>query len=283
MSLAPSEAELEVGAMFWPWFEPLETLKILKQWGVRCGQLGMHGEADLSSASAMAWRAACAAEDFTIATVFAAYEGEGYADIATVESTVGLVPASTRARRIERTLRLSDFARTLGVPSIACHVGFVPDEASNATYLAVRDAVRTVCDYAAGNGQTFALETGQEPADALRQFMDGVDRPNLRINFDPANLILYGTGDPIAALDVLGPWIASVHAKDGDWPVAVGQLGIERRLGEGSVGMERFVDKLKQIGYRGGLFVEREVEPLATRLADMRFGIELLRTMARVQ
>jgi L-ribulose-5-phosphate 3-epimerase len=279
MSIAP----LEVGVMFWPWFEPLQTIQTLKQLGVRCGQLGMHDKADLSVASAMAWRAACTEEDFTIATVFAAYEGEGYADIATVEKSVGFVPAATRAQRIERTLRLSDFARVLGVPSIACHVGFVPHDVSDETYVAVRAGVRAVCDHAAGNGQTFALETGQEPADVLQQFIEGVARPNLRINFDPANLILYGTGDPIAALDVLAPWIASVHAKDGDWPVAAGQLGVEQRLGEGSVGMLRFVDKLRQIGYQGGLFVEREVEPLAVRLADIGHGIELLRAMARVQ
>ena len=269
--------------MFWPWFEPLETIRTLKRLGARCGQLGLPGEYDLSAASALAWRAACESEDFPIATVFAAYQGESYADIAMVERTVGFIPQDTRQARVERTLRLSDFAHILGAPAIACHVGFVPEDPSAADYIAVRDAVRQVCDHAGGNGQTFALETGQEPAPVLRQFIESVARPNLRINFDPANLILYGTGDPIAALDVLAPWIASVHAKDGDWPGEPGHLGQERRLGEGMVGMALFVRKLREIGYSGGLFVEREVDMLVDRLADMRHGLALLTTLAGVQ
>ena len=44
------------------------------------------------------------------------------------------------------------------------------------------------------------LETGQETADGLLQFIADVGRDNLFVNFDPANMILYGTGEPIEAL-----------------------------------------------------------------------------------
>ena len=109
--------------------------------------------------------------------------------------------------------------------------------------------VRHVCDHAATHGQTFALETGQESADALLDFLLLTNRDNLGINFDPANMILYGTGDPISALQTLAQHVLTVHCKDGDWPPknSPGALGEEKPLGQGSVGIERFIAKLKEI------------------------------------
>ncbi|HOK47457.1 MAG TPA: sugar phosphate isomerase/epimerase family protein, partial [Bryobacteraceae bacterium] len=186
------------------------------------------------------------------------------------------IPRATREERERRTYAVSDFAAALGVGSIACHIGFVPEDPANEDYQAVREMVRRVCDYAARHGQTFALETGQEPAHVLMRFLKDVDRPNLRVNFDPANMILYGTGDPIEALDVLGPVVISVHCKDGDWPAKPGLLGVEKPLGQGSVGIERFIAKLKEIGYRGQLNIERETEDRAARLEDIRSAVALL-------
>jgi sugar phosphate isomerase/epimerase len=110
--------------------------------------------------------------------------------------------------------------------------GNVAEEA----FVRVLDLVRRICDHAASHSQTFALETGQERAEVLLAFIRDVDRPNLKINFDPANLILYGTGEPIAALQLLAPLVVSVHCKDGDWPPAgqPGMLGKERALAGGN-------------------------------------------------
>jgi sugar phosphate isomerase/epimerase len=193
---------------------------------------------------------------------------------------VGFIPPATRAEREARTLALSDFARTLGVPSIACHIGFVPHDQNHPDYVAVRAMVRRVCDRCAANGQTFALETGQEPAATLKQFLADADRPNLKINFDPANMILYGTGDPIEALEVVKEHVVSVHCKDGDWPPkgVAGALGTEQPLGKGAVGMPRFVAKLKAIGYQGPLVIEREVHGDQQRL-DILAAVELLRSL----
>ncbi len=164
------------------------------------------------------------------------------------------------------------------MPSIALHVGFVPEDKSDPDYIAVREMVRRVADHAAKNHQTFALETGQEPAHVLLDFIHDVGRENVGINFDPANMILYGTGDPIEALGVLGHKLLSVHVKDGDWPPKdkPGALGTERPLGQGAVGMERYIAKLKQVGFRGPLNIERETEDQQTRLADMRMAVKLL-------
>jgi sugar phosphate isomerase/epimerase len=266
---------LEPGVMFWAGRDGLEEIASL---GVRCGQLGIPGEMELNGGAAAGWQTALEREHFTLVTVFASYTGESYADLATVKRTVGFVPRETREQRARRTRDVSDFAAALGAPGIACHIGCVPDSSGDADYLAVRDVVRSVCDHAARNRQTFALETGQESADSLLQFFREVDRPNLRINFDPANMILYGTGDPIEALRTLAPHVISVHCKDGDWPPKdlPGLLGTERPLGQGSVGIERFVRTLRELGFAGPLNIEREVEGRDERLADIRKAIQLL-------
>ena len=269
--------DLEIGVMFWAGRDPRETIRELKSLGAQCGQIGVAGDFSLAGA-AEAWKDALEDEQFPIVTVFAAFTGEDYADIPTVERTVGFIPPATRAEREARTWAISDFAKAIGVGSIALHVGYVPENPADANYIAVRDMVRRVCDHAAVNGQDFALETGQEPAPVLLKFFEDVKRPNLRINFDPANMILYGSGDPIEALGVLAKHVVTVHAKDGDWPPkgVPGALGTEKPLGQGSVGMERFVAKLKEIGYKGTLNVEREGQAPEQWLADVRMAIELL-------
>lgn len=264
---------MEIGVMFWAGRDAGATVRGVKEFGVRCGQLAFGGEVALDNGAE--WRRAL--EEFTLVTVFAAYTGESYADIPTVQRTVGFMPRATRAERERRTFELSDFAAELGAPGIACHIGFMPEDPSDDDYVAVRAMVRRVADHAASKGQTFALETGQEPAAVLLGFLEDVGRENVRINFDPANMILYGTGDPIEALGVLGPHVISVHAKDGDWPASPGALGTERPLGQGRVGVERFVAKLREIGYRGTLNVEREVEDAGQRRADIASAVALLR------
>ena len=271
-----SSEPLEIAVMFWAGGDPAETISELTRLGIRSGQLGLPGDLDLTCAPQ--WRDALRVADFRVYTVFAAYNGESYADIPTVQRTVGFVPPSTRAERESRTLAASDFAAVIGDTGIATHIGFVPESAEDPDYVAVREMVRRVCDHAARKHQTFALETGQEPAAVLLRFIEDVDRPNLGINFDPANMILYGTGDPIEALDILGPRVITVHCKDGDWPdpAQPGALGQERALGSGSVGIARFLGKLKEIGYRGPLPIEREASDPVRRMNDIRAGIQLL-------
>ncbi|MGH9626865.1 MAG: sugar phosphate isomerase/epimerase family protein [Bryobacteraceae bacterium] len=251
---------MEVGLMFWGEREPGRSLRQIKALGMHCGHLGFAGHVRVTGA-ADAWKRTLKEEQFTVTAIWAAYEGESYADIPTVQRTVGFIPAATREAREARTREVIDLGAALGIPSFACHIGFVPEDESNADYVAVRDMVRRICDYAAERKMTFALETGQEPAHTLMRFIEDTGRENLRINFDPANIILYGTGDPIEALAVMAPHVISVHCKDGNWPPKgkPGALGTEMPLGEGDVGMERFVAKLNEIGYTGPLVIEREV------------------------
>jgi L-ribulose-5-phosphate 3-epimerase len=272
--------DLEIGLMFWAGENARETLHDVKAFGLRAGQLGFPGELRLEGA-AEAWDEALTSEQFTAVTAVCSYIGEDYADIPTVQQTVGLVPAKTRAERVARTKAVSDVARALGIDSVACHIGFISHDFGSKNYTEMRDVARDICDYCGENGQSFTLETGQEPAKVLLQFIADVKRPNLKINFDPANMILYGTGDPIEALGLLGPQVISVHCKDGDWPPAdkPEALGIEKPLGEGAVDFPAFLSRLKEIGYRGLLSIEREEQDAAKRVADIRSAIVKLKKL----
>jgi sugar phosphate isomerase/epimerase len=266
--------ELEIGTMFWAGRDPLETIRELKSLGARCGQMGIPGDFQLAGA-AEGWKAALDAEGFPLVTVFAAFTGEDYADIPTVIRTVGFIPKQTRSEREARTRAISDFAKALGVTSIALHVGFVPEDTSDPDYVAVREMVRRICDHAAATGQTFALETGQEPAHVLLKFFEDVGRAT-EDQLRSANLILYGCGDR-RGLGLLGKHVCQYTAR-----TATGPQGCRGRArhgtapGSGTVGMERFVAKLKEIGYKGTINVEREGQSPEQWLEDVRMGIELL-------
>jgi sugar phosphate isomerase/epimerase len=201
-----------------------------------------------------------------ITTVFGWFHGESYVDIPTIRATVGLVPQETRAERVEFIHQISDFAQQIGVSAIAAHIGFIPEDAQSPGYSPLVQTLQGICDALATRGQTFVLETGQETAATLKRFLDDVKRENLFVNFDPANMILYGNDDPFKALEVLSPWIRSVHCKDGCWPTGPNQLGKEVPLGEGDVRIREWIPALLQTGYAGPLTIEREISgPEQTR------------------
>lgn len=266
---------MDIGVMFWAGRDSLEEIRSIAD----CGQLGINGEIELTRKFVDDWKSALGL--FRLATVVCAYRGESYADIPAVHATVGFVPHATRAEREHRTIEVSDFAAEIGVPGIACHIGMIPDDRTDPDYIAVRGMVRRIADHASSHGQTFALETGHEPAGVLLGFLEDAGRGNLKINFDPANMVLYGSGDPIAAFERLAPHVVSVHAKDGDPPPAAfpDRLGTERPLGQGSVDIPRFVAALKRTGYAGTIHIEREIEDQRRRMADLRAAADLLRNL----
>ncbi len=214
----------------------------------------------------------------TITCVFGGFEGESYADIPTTQSTVGLVPPETRAARTVELKEIADFARLLGVGVVGLHVGFVPHDPGDPTYQQVVDVTREVCDHCAGNDQALHLETGQESADTLLEFIAAVDRMNLFVNFDPANMILYGSGEPLEALRKIGGHVRSIHCKDAKWSDQPGVTwGAEVPLGEGDVGMEDYLRTLDAIGFDGPLTIEREIpqEPERQK-AEIGAALQLL-------
>jgi len=222
----------------------------------------------------------CQAAGITVTAVFGGFDGENYADIPTTVRTVGLVPRETRAARLAEMTEISDFAKLLGCDTVALHIGFVPADRKGADYKELLNCTRDLLDHVGGNDQHLNLETGQESADHLLDFIHDVARDNLFINFDPANMILYGSGEPIAALKKVGKYVRSVHCKDGTW-AAEGkrgkEWGAEVPLGAGDVGMENYLRTLKEIGYMGPLTIEREIAHDRERQkADIGTAVKLL-------
>jgi sugar phosphate isomerase/epimerase len=196
-----------------------------------------------------------------ITTVFLGFEGESYETIEITSQTVGFVPSKTRAARLVEAFEISDFAKLLGVTYIGSHIGFVPHDRRSNEYAEVVETIRSLCKYLQKNSQSLTLETGQESVQSLLTFMDDVACSNIYINFDPANLILYGIGNPIEALQLVGKRVRGVHCKDAiattgtpgiDW-------GRETPFGSGQVNAEEFIKTLKKIGYKGALTIEREI------------------------
>lgn len=216
-----------------------------------------------------------------ITAVFAGFEGESYADIPTVSRTVGLVPPETRAERTQELKEIADFTRLLGVDVVGLHLGFIPHERSDPLYNEVLEVTRDVCDHCAANGQRVHLETGQETADALLQFLSDLQRDNIFVNFDPANMILYGSGDPLEALDKVGQHVRSVHCKDGKWSSKPGEeWGAEVPFGTGDVNAEAFLRKLLELGYDGALTIEREIPQEPDRQkAEIGQAVQLIRDL----
>lgn len=210
--------------------------------------------------------------------VFGGFEGESYADIPTVVKTVGLVPLETRQDRLAEMKEIADFAKLLGVSVVALHLGFVPHDVIDPQYAGIVAVTQELCDHCQKLGQNVHLETGQETADDLLRFIAGVGRDNLFINFDPANMILYGTGDPIEALKKVGQYVRSIHCKDGKWAAEPGrEWGQETPLGAGDVGMENYLRTLQEIGYRGPLTIEREIPQEPDRQkAEIGSAVKLL-------
>jgi sugar phosphate isomerase/epimerase len=213
-----------------------------------------------------------------LTAVFGGFEGESYADIPTVVRTVGLVPPATRAARLAEMKEIAEFSRLLNCDVVALHLGFVPHERGAPLYGEVLAVTRDLCDHCRRNRQSLHLETGQEPADALLRFIRDVERNNLFVNFDPANMILYGVGNPIEALEVIGPYVRSVHCKDAKWAARPGkEWGQEVPLGEGDVGFDNYLRTLARLGYSGPLTIEREIpqEPARQR-AEIGRAVRLL-------
>ena len=254
-------------------------LDVIAELGVETIQLHTPSSESRTREKADQFLAQLAEMGVTITAVFAGFDGESYADIPTCQQTVGLVPQESRTARLSELKEIADFARMLKVDVVGLHIGFVPHDTADPQYSQIIDVAREACDHCAKNDQRVHLETGQESADTLLRFLGDVDRPNLFVNFDPANMVLYGSGEPLEALKKVGQYVKSVHCKDALWSDLPGDTwGSEVPLGEGAVGMESYLRTLDELGYTGPLTIEREIpqEPERQK-AEIGSAVSLLR------
>ena len=174
-------------------------------------------------------------------------------------TTLGLVPVTYRHDRIKSLCLGSDFAKKIGVENVITHVGFIPENPWSTEYHELVSAVRQVANHCKENGQYFCFETGQETPVTLLRMIQDVGTGNLGINLDTANLILYGKGNPVDALDVFGKYVRNLHAKDGFYPTDGHNLGREVPVGQGKVDFRALFEKLKDLGYDSHVTIEYEI------------------------
>src|SRR6266481_6022188 len=183
--------------------------------------------------------------------------------------TIGLVPRETRDARIAHIKRASDFAKQCGIDAVQTHCGFIPENPNDTVYKETVAAMREVAGYCKRNGQNFRYETGQETPITLVRAIQDVGLDNQGVNFDLANLILYGKANPVDAIELLGPYVQGIHAKDGLWPTNPRELGQEVPIGKGKVDFSQIIRRLKELNYRGAVTIEREISG-AQQVEDVR-------------
>ena len=214
----------------------------------------------------------------TVSATCAGFAGEDYATIAKIAETGGFKPDATWDERFKKMVELADLTVQLDTKLLGVHIGFVPHDTNDPQYAVMVDRLKKVTDALGERGVTLVMETGQEKAEDLLTFIAAVGRDNIAVNFDPANMILYGVGEPIEAVQLLTDRIIHVHMKDATGSDKPGdEWGAEVVLGTGEADIPRIVSKLRSNGYAGPLVIEREAGD--HRIGDIKEAIHLLRDM----
>lgn len=197
--------------------------------------------------------------------------GEDYATLESIRETGGLLPDEHWQANLEIARDVAQIARDNDIELISFHAGFIPHDQNDPLFATMLERIRTVADCYAEHGLQLLFETGQETADDLLTFLNVLDRKNVGVNFDPANMILYAKGDPIEALAKLLPHIKQVHIKDALPTQTPGTWGSEVVVGDGAVGWQAFMQTLRDSNYTGDLIIEREAGE--NRQGDIRTAI----------
>ncbi len=280
--MAGVDAE-RIGVCSWSYQRPLrEVADEMAKIGVKGIDLaltpfvapdGRHGVEEGEEALAFA-KAQFASGAWRLFATMISFPQEDYSTLDTIRKTGGVVPDDCWPRNREIAAAAAELSGTLGAPYMLFHAGFL-DESNPAAYAAYVERVSFVRDACARAGVQLILESGQETAEDLARFLRDV--PGLYVNFDPANMILYGKGRPMEALETLVPWIRKIHVKDADATAVPGTWGTERPWGEGQVGGAAFIDALNGLGFTGNMTIEREggddrVGDIARAAARLREG-----------
>ena len=261
--MAGVDAE-RIGVCSWSYQRPLrEVADEMAKIGVKGIDLaltpfvapdGRHGVEEGEEALAFA-KAQFASGAWRLFATMISFPQEDYSTLETIRKTGGVVPDDCWPRNREIAAAAAELSGPLGAPYMLFHAGFL-DESNPAAYAAYVERVSFVRDACAKAGVQLILESGQETAEDLARFLRDV--PGLYVNFDPANMILYGKGRPMEALETLVPWIRKIHVKDADATAVPGTWGTERPWGEGQVGGAAFIDALNGLGFTGNLTIGRE-------------------------
>ena len=154
--------------------------------------------------------------------------------------------------RVSKTKKVLEMAAEMGAPIVTTHPGYIPEDVNDSRYRVIRGSVGEIAKYGEEVGAFFAVETGMEPSNVLKKFIEDVGSPALKVNFDPANLLRFGVDEVVRGVDLLGPYIVHTHAKDRNPETG------RATVGEGLVPWEAYLQALKAQGFSGWLALEDE-------------------------
>lgn len=210
-----------------------------------------------------------------ISAVWAGWTGPCFWNFYEGPITLGLVPHAYRHTRLQELLAASDFAEKINVTDIVTHVGFLPENPNDPDFMGVVAALKYLAGYMKNKNQFFLFETGQETPTTLVRTIECVGTGNLGINFDTANLILYGKSNSVDAANTFGKYVRNLHCKDGEFPTNGSELGVEKALGQGKANIAEVLKILKGCGYSGPLTIEREIHG-DEQIKDIKAARDLL-------
>ena len=278
--LAPKVAPERVGVCSWSFHKPIaEVAKEMDGLGIKGVHLALgpfvkpdsrHGDAEKAETLDFIKEKIRKGEWVLMSTMVGTV-GENYSTLETIRKTGGIVPDEHWAENQKIVTAGAKLTQELGCKYMSLHAGFL-DESDPVAFAKYVERVTWMRDEAAKYGVKIILESGQETAEDLAVFMEKV--PGIGINFDPANMILYGKGRPLEAVRTLYPWIVQVHAKDALYAEVPGTWGKEVAWGDGKVGGKAFLKELESLGYKGNFVIEREAGN--DRIGDIRKAKERL-------
>lgn len=256
----------------------LEELAKVKSLDLESCQISIWDPTLFTDALAEEINAAVAATGITVSTLWCGYSGPVEWNFTYGPLTAGLVPPAYRGIREKELLLGSEFAQKIHVDQMATHVGFLPANYYDEDFRGTVAVLRRICREMKTRGQTFLFETGQETPVTVLRAIEEIGLDNVGINFDTANLMLYGMGSAADAVLVFGKYIRDTHIKDGFYPTNGTELGREVRAGEGLANFPLILARLKEVGYNGCFTIEREISG-EDQIADIITARDLLRSI----
>jgi len=206
------------------------------------------------------------------------FVGEDYSTMESIHATGGVAPDETWDENWENIPKAAEIAARLGIRLVTFHAGFIPANERDPVHAKLHHRLDLIADVFAARNIDVGFETGQETAGVLLAFLKKLGRPNVGVNFDPANMILYGHSEVIDALETLSPWLKQVHIKDGTTSLKAGTWGEEVPAGTGEVPWREFFNTLAKVNFTGYACIEREAG--VNRVSDIQTARELVERMS---
>jgi L-ribulose-5-phosphate 3-epimerase len=218
---------------------------------------------------------ALSAAGLAIRSGMQAMAGEDYSTLESIKATGGVGPDARWPENLAAARANAELAWRLRIPLVTFHAGFLPERRDDPRRALLLERLATLVDVYAARGVAVGFETGQERASTLLELLADLARPTAGVNFDPANLLLYGMDEPVGALARLAPHVRQVHVKDACRPTTPGQWGREVPAGRGQVEWDAFFGTLRRAAPQVDLMIEREAGE--DRVGDVRRARDLVR------